>query len=257
MGHCLGCVPVRIGVLAFSYFILFLSICAVAGLVTEDTRILVGGYAPWSNWFTDVLGCAGVVLSLMSLMGVYDNHQSWVKYFAYFASIRLFLRFFILWADWGMLVNCEKFGLSSIGGNYNAAMETVVLHGQCTHTRVYYGIISTIDIFISLYGLWNVFFWISVMENGPRYHISLDDTKPLRIYTGYSSVGHPEAPPIHVIPPTSEPQQNTYTTASAFPKTSQAYPSAAPTMGPVYSAAHLAPPSHPGYSYGAMPSRPF
>lgn len=194
MGHCLGCVPVRTGVLAFSCFLLFLSLCAVSGLVSEDARILVGGYAPWSNWFTDVLGCAGVIFCVMSLVGVSDNHQAWVRYFAYFALVRSLVRIFVFWSDFEMLSTCEKFGLSSITSRYNAAMEMVVLHGACSNTRIYYSIISVVDIFFSLYGVWNTFYWVSAMENGPQYHISLDDTKPLRIYTGYSTVGHPEAP---------------------------------------------------------------
>lgn len=236
--------------LAFSCFLLFLSLCAVAGLVTEDTRILVGGYAPWSNWFTNVFGCLGVVFSLMSLVGVSDNHQQWVKYFAYFALIRVFVRIFVFWSDYEMLSGCEKFGLSSVTSRYNPAMEMVVLHGRCDQTRLYYDIISTVDILISLYGVWNTFFWCSIMESGPRYHISLDDSKPLRIYTGYSTIGHPEAPPIHVVPPSSPPQNNNKmptgeTTAAVFGMQQGAY-----------SPHHLAPPTQPGFPTGMTYASP-
>lgn len=204
IGHCLGCVPVRTGVAAFSWFILFLSVCAVLGLVTEDTRILVGGYsAPWSKWFTDVCGVLGIVFSLMGLIGLSDNHPYWVRLFAYYATFRVVLRIYSVWADYGIIHDCETFGLSSVTSQYNAAMETVVLHGRCSTTRLYYAIISALDIFFSLYGIWNTFFWCRIVETSPMYHIALDDTKPLRIYTGYSTVGHPEAPPIRVHPPTS------------------------------------------------------
>lgn len=193
----------RTGVLAFSSFLLFLSFCAVAGLVTEDTRILVGGYSLCSNWIVDVLGCFGVVFSLMGIVGVFDNHTCWVRWFANFAAVRLVLRVYILWSDFGMLEGCEKFGMSSVTSTYNAAMQMVTLHGHCSSTRTYYLTWSLLDIFFSLYGLWNAYHWCYKLDNGPLYHISIDDSKPLRIYTGYSTVGHPEAPPIVVVPPNS------------------------------------------------------
>jgi len=195
LGHCLGCVPVRTGVLAFACFILFLSLCAVAGIVTEDTRVLVGGYTYWSNNTVDILGCVGVIVSLMGIIGVNDNHSRWVRWFTNFALLRVIARVFILWADWNELQGCEKFGISSLSAHYNAAMETVVLQGRCMTIRPAYLAISVADILISLHGVWNAYYWCFMVDHSPMYHISIDDTKPLRIYTGYSTVGHPEVPP--------------------------------------------------------------
>jgi len=230
LGHCLGCVPVRTGVLAFASFLLFLSVCAVAGLVTEDTRVLVGGYTYWSNITVDILGSLGVIFCLMGVVGVTDNHSSWVRWFVNFAVIRVIARFFVLWADYDTLLGCEKFGISSLSAHYNAAMETVVLQGHCATTRPTYLVISIVDIVVSLYGIWNTYYWCYVVEHGPMYHIAIDDTKPLRIYTGYSTVGHPEAPPMNVIPP---PQGDNYA-------------SLAQTMAPS-AKGYSSPPSHVGY----------
>jgi len=195
LGHCLGCVPVRTGVLAFASFLLFLSLCATLGLVTEDTRVLVGGYTYWTNTTVDILGVVGLVLSFMGIVGVHDNHTRWVRWFTNFALLRLVLLIPITWADFDALLGCEKFGISSLGGHYNAAMETVVLQNRCQTTRAAYLAIAVFDILISLYGVWNAYYWCWAVESGPMYHIAIDDTKPLRIYTGYSSIGHPEQPP--------------------------------------------------------------
>jgi len=195
LGHCLGCVPVRTGVLAFACFLLFLSVCAAVGIVTEDTRVLVGGYTYWSNYAVDIFGCLGVVLCAMGITGVNDNHTRWVRWFANFALLRLFVRVWVLWVDYSELQTCEKFGISSLSSHYNAAMETVVLQSRCATTRPTYLAISILDILVSLHGLWNAYYWCFVLDTGPMYHIAIDDTKPLRIYTGYSNLGHPEAPP--------------------------------------------------------------
>merc|ERR1719181_979873 len=83
-------------------------------------------------------------------------------------------------------------------------MERVVMTGNCPNTRVFYPFFSMIDILFSLYAIWTARYMIWIMDNGPTYHISIDDTKPLRIYTGFSTVGHPDPPPsVSVVPPTS------------------------------------------------------
>jgi len=241
LGHCLGCVPVRTGVLAFSCLLLFLSFCAVAGLVTEDTRMLVGGYTYWSNIWVDILGCLGVVFSLMCLVGVTDNHSRWVRLFAHFASFRIVAYLFIVWSDFRVLETCEKFGLSSMTDHYNPAMEMVVLQGRCPSTRTYYTMISILDIAISLYGVWNTYYWCHIVDTSPMYHISLDDSKPLRIYTGYSTVGHPEAPPIvTVVPPTMQ---------GADEKMGFG-PGGHPNMVPSFAYLAPPPPQYGGYGYG-------
>lgn len=238
LGHCLGCVPVRTGVLAFACFLLLLSVCAVLGIVTEDTRVLVGGYTYWSNITVDVLGCLGIVICSMGIIGVNDNHTRWVRWFANFALLRVIARLFVLWADWNTLNTCEKFGISSLSAHYNAAMETVVLQGRCPTTRPLYLVISVVDILVSLHGLYNAYFWCYIVEHGPMYHISIDDTKPLRIYTGYSTVGHPEAPPKEAVPTAQGPDNNYYPNMAAHPM--------APNMQPMYPG-YLAQPQHPGY----------
>jgi len=237
LGHCLCCVPVRTGVLAFSCLLLFLSFCAVAGLITEDTRILVGGYTYWSGIWVDIFGCLGVIFSLMGLVGVTDNHTRWVNAFANFACVRTFAYIFIAMSDFSALEGCEKFGLSSMTSHYNPAMEMVRLQGHCSSTRSWYLTIAIAEIVISLYLIWTTYSWCYYMDNNPMYHISIDDSKPLRIYTGYSSVGMPEAPPIvTVVPPQN--QQGYDEEKMGF----YGHPNMA------YSSAHLAPPQqYAGY----------
>lgn len=230
---CCGCLHIRSGVIAFMYFVIFLSVCAVFALVSEDTRILVGGYTSCGNWIVNLLGCIGVVLGLMGRIGMSDNNTRWVRWFSNFATIRVILRIYIFWTDFSQLRNCESFGMSSVTSHYNPAMEVVVLGGHCPSTRIVYPLWSVLDILISLYGVWSTNYWCWAVEHGPMYHIALDDSKPLRIYTGYSTVGHPDAPPtVNVVPPTSPGPQF-----------------ADPNYG--YSQGNLAPPQYSqGYGYG-------
>jgi hypothetical protein len=204
LGHCCGCLPVRLGVLVYSSFILFLSICAVVGVVSEDTRVLVGGYTHWTRISVDILGCLGVVFSLLSIVGIHDNHPRWVKLFLYYAIVRVIARAFIFWSDVDMLETCETLGLTSLNGYYNPAMEAAKLTHRCQSTTWLYCFVSISDILISLYAIYNAWKWCSYVENTPMYHISIDDSKPLRIYTGYSTVGLPEKrSDTNMVPPTA------------------------------------------------------
>jgi hypothetical protein len=232
------------GVLLYSSFILFLSVCAVAGLATEDTRMLVGGYTYWSRMSIDVLGCLGVVLSSMAIIGVQDNHARWVKLFVYFAVIRVIARGFIFWADETMLGKCEKLGITSVTDHYNRAMETVKLSKSCDVTKFWYTVISVFDIVLSSYALYYTYLWCDYVENSPMYHISIDDTKPIRIYTGYSTVGHPEAPPNINVVPASPPQMSPEDPKDAFGSSM------------AYSTMHLSPPTSNYLGYGAQGSAP-
>mmetsp|Transcript_105748 Transcript_105748/g.166943 ORF Transcript_105748/g.166943 Transcript_105748/m.166943 type:complete len:260 (-) Transcript_105748:50-829(-) len=238
LGHCCGCLPIRTGVLVYSIFILFLSFCAVAGIVSEDTRVLVGGYTQWTHTAVDILGCLGVVFSLLSIVGLHDNHPRWVKFFLYYAILRVIARFFIFWSDVNMLDTCETLGLTSVNGYYNPAMEAVKLTNRCHSTTYIYWFVSLFDILVSLYAIYMAWTWCSYVENTPMYHISIDDSKPLRIYTGYSTVGHPERTvETNVVPPTAAPLMYG---ATMGPPASFGHPSAA------YSSRHL-------YPTGAIP----
>lgn len=209
MGHCLGCIPIRTGVILYSSFVLLLSVCAVASLVTEDTRFLVGGYTYWSGVAVNILGCFGLAFALMSLIGLDDNHSSWVRCFAHYALVRVLLRCWIFWVDYAALRGCEKMGLSSMNGPYNPAMTTVYLDNRCHSARYFNFVWSFVDIFLSMYGVWNTYSWCYAAEHGPMYHITLDDSKPLRFYTGYSTVGHPDPPlTVQVVPPHTPPAQS-------------------------------------------------
>jgi hypothetical protein len=138
----------------------------------------------------------GIFACIAGTVGINDNNTKWVRIFAWFVIIRTFFRVLIFWWDFNELRDCEKFALSSVTqGQYNVAMEVVVLKNSCGDHRVFYPIISALDVGLSLYGVSNALFWAWAQEHGPMYAISLDESKALRIYTGYSSVGHPDAPP--------------------------------------------------------------
>lgn len=252
MGQCCSCIPLRLCVIAYTSLILFLSICAVLTFITEDPRILVGGYSYWANITVEVFGVFGVVLSLLSLVGLQEHNSRWVRYFAHYALVRIIARFCIFLSDFFTLQNCEHMGFSSMSGHYNAAVNMVVLGGRCPMARFFNYFISISDILISLYGVWTTYWWCYVVEEGPVYHITLDDTKAVSIHTGYSTIGHPEASgTAPLAPPTVKSAGAGYGTnaqyghrlASQF----SAYPAAPQTLPPSYAGAHA---SYGGYGYG-------
>lgn len=239
MGQCCGCIPLRACVIAYTSLILFFSICAVLTFITEDPRILVGGYSYWANIAVEVFGVFGVVLSLLALVGLQEQSSRWVRLFANYALVRIIARLCIFLSDVFTLRDCEHMGLSSMHGHYNAAMNMVVLGGRCSSARFFNYFISSLDILISLYGVWTTYWWCYIVEEGPVYHITLDDTKAHSIHTGYSNVGHPEAS-MKALPTT--------TSAISYGTNAQYGLAKAPqTLPPSYAGAH---PSYGGYGYG-------
>lgn len=176
-----------------------MSACAVVSSLTEDTRILVGGYTYATHFAVAMLGGLGLVFALGALLGMDDNTSSSIRAFANFGLFRLVAVAVILIADWQELKICERFTLhgsefSSVTGNYyNAAIETVALGNRCQHTRSWHLALSFADIIVSLYGVSLCRRWVYMLTSAPVYHISPDETRPLRLFQGYANVGAPPA----------------------------------------------------------------
>lgn len=191
MGLCCGCLPMRLGVLLYAGFVLGMSFSAVATIVTEDTRVLVGGYSASTGFVVRAGGIFGMVFSLGALLGVTDNASSWVRIFAHFALLARFpLVLTVAACDMVTLQGCEHLSFSGgpaqlNGGYRNVALETVALSRSCEEIRVLNLVARLLDGVISAYGVYMTYHWCNLIDHSPRYQISLDETRPLRIYTGF------------------------------------------------------------------------
>lgn len=192
MGTCCGCLALRTGVALFASLVLCQSLGALATLVTEDVRELVGGYGFLSNLAILALGLLGVSFSLVGVVGCSDNTSGWVRAFAHFVvCIKLPVGLVITITDLTVMQSCERlsaFGgaYTSLSGNYyNVALESAALAGNCGFSRRVYAVVSLISLIVCLYGARATYLWCDLVDHDPRYQIALDEARPLRIYTGY------------------------------------------------------------------------
>jgi len=200
MGQACGCMPLRPAVGTLAGLALGLSLCAVASIITEDVRVLVGGYSLSARSSASALGAIGVIFSIGALIGVGDNTSRWVRPFAVFLLLRIIVVLVIFATDWEVLSGCERFTLngkefSSMIGRYNPAIETVALSNTCHQARSKYLIRTALEVIFGLYGAIISFRWCHLVDAVPTYQISLDENRPLRMYTGYRNFGYPIAGP--------------------------------------------------------------
>mmetsp|Transcript_114001 Transcript_114001/g.355008 ORF Transcript_114001/g.355008 Transcript_114001/m.355008 type:complete len:226 (+) Transcript_114001:148-825(+) len=201
LGHTCGCLPVRYTVTLYAVLILILSLAAALSLATEDTRVLVGGYSLGLRYLVSVLGCIGAFMSVGAIIGIHDNSASWVRPFVYWALFRAVVVLVFFAIDWQLLKICDRFTLaggkftSIDGGRYNPAIETVALADSCSQARSTHAVWTVADVLITLYGAYTTLWWCHAVDVAPTYPITLDETRPLRIFTGYADVGYQNRPP--------------------------------------------------------------
>eukprot|EP00928_Gymnodinium_smaydae_P061140 TRINITY_DN45297_c0_g1_i1.p1 TRINITY_DN45297_c0_g1~~TRINITY_DN45297_c0_g1_i1.p1 ORF type:complete len:197 (-),score=18.94 TRINITY_DN45297_c0_g1_i1:86-676(-) len=179
LGYCCNCLPLKFGVVLCAALIGMTSLIALISSVTEDARILVGGYNRMTNFVVTFMGAFGVVLSLGCLIGVNENNASWIRPFAYFAILRALVVATSLLVDLSMFADCEEY---EIGGSrfaadtYNVPLLTVAASGTCKSTRSKYLYLSLVSIAVSLTGAYNASRWADVIDYCTGYTISLDPT---------------------------------------------------------------------------------
>mmetsp|Transcript_99988 Transcript_99988/g.214202 ORF Transcript_99988/g.214202 Transcript_99988/m.214202 type:complete len:228 (-) Transcript_99988:18-701(-) len=200
LGSACCCVPLGLAVSLYAALVLIFSLCAFVVIATEEARPLVGGYALAVRTASTLLGGLGAVCSLGAFVGLHDNTSYWVRRFAHFALLRILARGIILGLDWQALRGCERLSMSgdkftSMSGRYNLALEEVALSNMCSQVRVLYMVATLADLVVSMYGVHVAYRWCEAVDSPLAYPIALEESRPLRVYTGYADLGYPAAPP--------------------------------------------------------------
>mmetsp|Transcript_6506 Transcript_6506/g.15882 ORF Transcript_6506/g.15882 Transcript_6506/m.15882 type:complete len:259 (+) Transcript_6506:92-868(+) len=179
----LYCIPLRIGVFIYAALMLILSGIAVLGLVTEDGRVLVGGYGLAGHSEVALLGMTGVVFSIGGLIGVSDNYGSWVKPLCYYSFVYAALRVVLVALDLRQFRECADMGLagnyiSSVDNlaGYNPALSAVALAGRCHATEGHYLGCTIGVVAFALYGAATGMRWCAFVTRFPSYPISPDES---------------------------------------------------------------------------------
>lgn len=190
LGNCCGCIPIRTGVLLYAVLLLIDSFLSLSSFVTDDTRMIVGGYTYHTRVIVGFLGFIGVCICLLGILGGSDNSPTLLKTFYQFTIVRIVVVLCVLTVDLGILWKCESWrpAVSMRQDEYNPIMDMVAQSGLCDHTRRWYFIFGALDLVLSTYWTWITRWYLSVIENCPSYLISLNHAKAPQFYSGYANL---------------------------------------------------------------------
>jgi len=190
LGNCCGCVPIRTGVLVYAVLLLIDSFLSVASFVSDDTRIMVGGYTYHTRVAVGFLGFVGVFICLLGILGGSDNSPTLLKMFYQFTLVRIVVVTCVLTIDMGVLSRCESWrpAVSMRADEYNPIMDWVAQSGMCDHVRKLYFDLGALDIMLSCYWTYILRWYLWVIETSPSYLISLQHAKAPEFYSGYANL---------------------------------------------------------------------
>lgn len=198
LGNCCNCVPIRTGVLIYAVLMLLDSLLSLGSFVSDDTRLLVGGYTYHTRVIVGFLGFLGIFISLLGILGSHDNSSVLLRYFYYFTIVRIVVVLCVVCVDFDVLWRCEKWGagvarhynaMDVRSDEYNPIMDYVAQTGVCQETRLWYFLLGALDLILSSYYTWITRWYVSVIETCPAYLICLNHAKPPEFYSGYANLG--------------------------------------------------------------------
>mmetsp|Transcript_82022 Transcript_82022/g.230101 ORF Transcript_82022/g.230101 Transcript_82022/m.230101 type:complete len:272 (+) Transcript_82022:70-885(+) len=192
-GTLCSCMPLRTGVYWHVALVLATSTLCLSTLITEDLRVLAGGYAGWTGTAVLLLGLAGAFYGFCAFVGLRDNESAWVHSFAAFSAVRvaaiaaIFVGDLLAFRDCGHLAanGALYVVVNAMSGHHHGALEHVAMMDLCDHTRLIYIVATVTNLVLSTYLVCETFRWCHIIEHGPVYHIALGETEPLKIHTGY------------------------------------------------------------------------
>jgi hypothetical protein len=190
IGHCCGCVPIRTGTLIYAVLLLIDSFLSLTSFVSDDTRIMVGGYTYHTRVIVGFLGFIGIFLCLLGILGERDNSPILIRMFYQFSIVRIVVVLCVLAIDVGVLWRCESWrpAVSMRQDEYNPVMDMVAQSGLCDHTRRWYIFLGLLDLVLSSYWSSVTRWYLGVIENCPSYLISLNHVKAPEFYSGYANL---------------------------------------------------------------------
>lgn len=190
LGNCCGCIPIRTGVLVYAVLLLVDSVLSLSSFVSDDMRMIIGGYTYHTRVMVGLVGFFGVFLCLVGILGSSDNSPTLLKMFYQFSVIRIVVVLCVLTIDLGVLWRCEtwKPAVSMRTDDYNPIMDMVAQSGFCESTRRWYFIFGALDLILSIYWTWVTRWYVGVIENCPSYLISLNHAKAPEFYSGYANL---------------------------------------------------------------------
>mmetsp|Transcript_67833 Transcript_67833/g.126725 ORF Transcript_67833/g.126725 Transcript_67833/m.126725 type:complete len:240 (-) Transcript_67833:31-750(-) len=178
--QCCQCIPLRYCAGFHSLLTIIFSACAISLAVSEDARVLAGGFSACTELAVQVLGFTGFFVGIAALLGVMDNKSTWVWLLSGYLLVRGLMRAVILCLDIQELMHCKDLTLdgtvvTSMAGHFNSGLATAALSNVCYKFLVEYACVSIVDILSSLVGSRTTCRWCSNAER-PVYGIAFDDS---------------------------------------------------------------------------------
>mmetsp|Transcript_95975 Transcript_95975/g.309878 ORF Transcript_95975/g.309878 Transcript_95975/m.309878 type:complete len:291 (-) Transcript_95975:80-952(-) len=171
-GTCCLVVPLKLGVgiitmLAFAHSI----VCTLA-LLTSDIRFQPNGYNLSFFRVPSVVGCFGLLLGFVGLLGVYDDKPVLLKVFNYWFFVKIVAMIVVVVADYWMLYKCDSWlNTAEHLTAGNVQMDKLAEAHVCPWARWAYLIGSVIDVTVWAYLASRCFAYQWQLELDPPYPI--------------------------------------------------------------------------------------
>lgn len=180
-GTAFWCFPLRVGCYLLCVLCSLDCLYALYGLVSEDTRLLVGGFSEPGRVVGGALGFVGLFCAFYGVLGLHENSPLWVRNFWYYMIAHAVCIFGLYISDIYLLKDCED-TKKMLSDPSSHAVQAISMAHECGSAQTRYTLYFLIDLLLSTYGIALLGRFIGITESSPTYLIHLDETRPLITY---------------------------------------------------------------------------
>lgn len=151
----------------------------ILALLTGDVRLQGNGYNLATYRLTTIVGSFGVVIGFVGMLGIWDSHVGYLRYFARFLFLKVACMLAAMICDFVALCACDGFmfsamhfsqhtfghlGLDTLGNN--PQIEKLSEAGLCPRARAAYALGCVVDLGAWLYFLYLAYWFLRRAESG-------------------------------------------------------------------------------------------
>lgn len=181
VGRCCLCIHLRHGVAMIACATIVHAVLCMAHLFMSNDTFVFGGYNPHTLHLQVVIGTAGIFFAPAGLMGIYDDKPTWVRSFANFIMVKLFVLILVFGSDIVSLRHCRGWA-SSVQAMLapNPMLYAVSSKGLCDMARFWYLLGFGVDFLVTAYFAFVTRDLAQKIEAIPAYRISFKEATHLQ-----------------------------------------------------------------------------
>eukprot|EP00403_Amphidinium_massartii_P042599 CAMPEP_0178446112 /NCGR_PEP_ID=MMETSP0689_2-20121128/40599_1 /TAXON_ID=160604 /ORGANISM="Amphidinium massartii, Strain CS-259" /LENGTH=226 /DNA_ID=CAMNT_0020070853 /DNA_START=80 /DNA_END=757 /DNA_ORIENTATION=+ len=169
IGSCCMCVPLRFGTALICMYNLVYGFLCLVNIFSGDIRFQSGGYDPSKARLQVWFGALLIPMSLVGLLGIYDEKLSMLRAFGISLCVKAFVALVVFAFDMRLLTRCKTWSSQKAGIFHHQypAMEAISQKGLCTEAQVSYIFGFVLDFGLTCHFIFTVFKCCRRLEETP------------------------------------------------------------------------------------------